>query len=304
MPHRYSRLASKSTNVRIDEIKQRLLRWAVGSAWRLAPGWVESVIAGQFFAPVAYRLSSDEANWLKRGQPFRLSVGRRTIQGWQWGRGPGILFVHGWNGRGVQFHPFFPPFLEAGFSVTAVDAPAHGDSQGRTTNYFEFTDTVREMLRRGGGASYRGIVAHSLGGSAVINALSKENMAVDTALIAPALRLKEILFNTFNRCGIPDAIFESMIADLERRFGYDLSRDNPHLLIENLRQGLLVIHDQEDPLIPFSDARTAARRHPEFTLISTSGLGHKQILEDPWVIETVAAHFTRQPAIGAKVASA
>ena len=40
------------------------------------------------------------------------------------------LLVHGWEGRGAQLGSLVGPLVEAGLSVVAFDAPAHGDSPG------------------------------------------------------------------------------------------------------------------------------------------------------------------------------
>ena len=96
------------------------------------------------------------------GRPFRIRIGSDTVQGWQWGRGPAVLFVHGWNGRAGHFAPLVGPLLDAGFSV-AADTPRHGPSSGRTSSYFQFTDAVRALLRTGSGTRLHGLVGHSTG---------------------------------------------------------------------------------------------------------------------------------------------
>jgi len=96
------------------------------------------------------------------GRPFRIWIGSDTVQGWQWGRGPAVLFVHGWNNRAGHFAPLVGPLLDAGFSV-AADTPRHGPSSGRTSSYFQFTDAVRALLRTGSGTRLHGLVGHSTG---------------------------------------------------------------------------------------------------------------------------------------------
>lgn len=284
MADQYSNMKSKSTNVRYGRTKQWTRRMLLETFRKAAPRQTKRFIQQQFFAPLPYKSSATENHWLRQGQPFRFQVHDKTLQGWKWGRGPGILFVHGWNGRGIQFQPFFKPILNAGYSVTVFDAPAHGDSQGRFTHYFDFTDAVRTLLRQRSGTCFSGVVAHSLGGSAVINCLSKESIELRAVLIAPALKLKELLFNTFNLHGIPESLYLEMIEALETRFGYDLTQDNPHLLLGRLHQEILIIHDRDDRAIPYPDAQAASERFSNVTLYSTSMLGHRRILQDSHVV--------------------
>lgn len=191
----------------------------------------------------------------------------------------------------------FTPLLHHGYSVVAFDAPAHGVSEGNHTNYFEITDTVRAMVNAMGKHRIAGIVAHSMGGAAVINCLSKEDLYVRTVLIAPALRLKELLGNMFHGHGIPPRLYTSIIGEIEAQYGYSIERDNPFNLLEQLDAEVMIAHDREDELIPFTDARTIARRHSHILLHPTQGLGHKNIIKDKNIANAVLQYLT-QPAAG------
>ena len=280
------KLNFNSTNVRMKNWSRKATHLGLQILGRLAPQRTRQTLMQRFFAPATYVTTPLENQILKSGRRFLLRVHDKSIHGWQWGRGPQILFVHGWNGRGIQFSSFFKPVIEAGFAVIAVDGPAHGDSMGQTTNYFEFTDMVRRIINPLGGFDIRGVVAHSLGASAVINALAHEDMAIDAVLIAPALRLREILHNTFTRYGIPRWLFSSILSQLETRFGYDLDHDNPIQGTAKIRSRLLLVHDRDDTVTPFTDSGRLAESRAHFSLLATQGLGHRRILGDPAVVES------------------
>jgi pimeloyl-ACP methyl ester carboxylesterase len=274
-----------STNVRVSIWYRRATHLGLQVLGRVAPRYTRQTIMQRFFAPMAYVTTPLENQALKHGRRFLLRVNDKSIHGWQWGHGPQILFVHGWNGRGIQFLPFFKPVIEAGYAVIAVDGPAHGESMGQTTNYFEFTDMVRRIVNPSSGFDIRGVVAHSLGASAVINALAHEAVGIDAALIAPALRLREMLYNTFTRYGVPQWLYTSMISQLETRFGYGLDRDNPIQGAAKIRSRLLLVHDRNDPVTPFTDTRELAESQAHADLLATQGLGHRRIIGDPDVVE-------------------
>jgi pimeloyl-ACP methyl ester carboxylesterase len=284
-----------STNVRIRKWHRRSASLGLQILGRIAPRYTRQTITQRFFAPMAYVTTPLENQTLKNGRRFLLRIHDKSIHGWQWGRGPNILFVHGWNGRGIQFLPFFESVIEAGYTVLAVDGPAHGDSMGKTTNYFEFTDMVRRIITPSNGFNIRGVVAHSLGASAVINALAHEAVATDAVLIAPALRLREILYSTFTRHGVPRWLFTSIINRLETRFGYRLDRDNPIQGVAKVRSRLLLVHDRNDTLAPFTDTEALAESHTRFRLLATQGLGHRRILDDPAVVESTVGFLTGNP---------
>jgi alpha-beta hydrolase superfamily lysophospholipase len=175
------------------KMKQGATLLLIGFMWRWVAGLTRRYLFNQFFSPDRYPLSAAQRRILEKGERFSIQVNEKTVKCWKWGSGPAILFAHGWNGRGIHFHHFFERLLTNGYSAIAFDAPAHGESEGRTTNYFELTDTVRAILRSNYGANINGAVAHSLGGAAVINAWAKEGCALKMVLIAPALKLKECM---------------------------------------------------------------------------------------------------------------
>jgi hypothetical protein len=59
-------------------------------------------------------LSPEQRQWLDQGRPFDIQAHHKQIRAWQWGDGPGVLLVHGWNGRGIQFERYMAPLVQAG----------------------------------------------------------------------------------------------------------------------------------------------------------------------------------------------
>jgi len=284
--------SNKSTNDRINKIRQQVKRSSIHAMGMIFPQKTKSIIKQFFFRPAQRSITRTEQQWIDSSRNFQIQVHGKTIQCWQWGQGPQILAVHGWNGRGVNLHPFFKPLLQSGYSVVTFDAPAHGNSEGDQTNYFEITDTVRALVKRIGENSLAGIIAHSLGGAAVINCLSKENIHPKTALIAPALKLKELLFNAFKENGIPRRLYKSIIADIEEEYGYSIDQDNPYILLQHLDSEVMIAHDQGDKMVPFIDASNIASQHSNISLHATRGLGHKHIIKDKRTVDVVLQYLT------------
>lgn len=291
MKEAYFKTHDKSTNVRVGWMRQSVTHGLFGFAWRWVPGLTRWIALRLFFAPSGYRTNSVEKACLKQGRPFQFRVNDKTIKGWKWGRGPAVLLVHGWNGRGIQFHGFVAPLVRAGYTAIAIDGPAHGASTGRITSYFEFTDTVRTLLSDSRNPDIQGIIAHSFGAAAVVNALAKEGLAIKMVGIAPVLRLRELLFNTFDQIGIPRSVYTSLIGEFETRFGYRLKTDNPCRLIHSLSGSALIVHDEKDRTASIRDSDEQARKHENVSLHTTHGLGHRRILTDSKVIQLCVAYL-------------
>lgn len=285
--------SNKSTNVRFNTLNQQLKRVSMSTAGIFFPQKTKSYLKQLFFKPIKKKATKEQQQWLDKAENFQITVHNKSIQCWKWGTGPSILAVHGWSGKGVDLYSFFPQLLQQGYSVITLDAPAHGLSEGSQTNYFEMTDTLRVLVRRIGAGSLAGIIAHSLGGAAVINCLSKEKISPETVLIAPALKLKELLFNTFKKNGVPRRLYTSIMTELENEYGYSLNQDNPYFLLERLNIDVMIVHDQKDRMVPFADAKTLASKHGNIRLHQTQGLGHNHIMKDKKTSQTVIDYMTR-----------
>ena len=289
MSKKYSQMHKISTNVRLETVKRRSVHGLLAALQRLSPKMARTILLRQFFTPRPFRMTPMHRDWLAQARPFHLQVNGQAVACWQWGRGPAILFAHGWNGRGIQFAPYIEAVVARGHSAIVFDAPGHGDSAGPTSSYFQFTDAIRRLLNTG--QDIRGIISHSMGGAAAINALAKENLALAVVLIAPVLKLTELLANAFAFYGVPATVYQAAIADLEERFGYRLAADNPYALIDQIGARILIVHDMDDTTVPYPVSRRLAENHPHVSLVATRGLGHKRILSDAGVQRTALGHL-------------
>ena len=291
MAKNIEKIKSLSTNVRYIKAKQKCTRFFLSALWRVAPDVTKKMVLKRFFKPEIHPLTPIETQYLENATSFHIQVHGTEIHCWKWGRGPGILFVHGWNGRGVNLVCFFKPMIDAGYSVITYDAPAHGESKGYATNYFELSDTVRSFLAASRGLNIQGIIAHSIGASAVINCISKDKPSVDVVLIAPALKLKELTFILFNQHGVTEIVYHSMIEEMERYYGYNLLQDNPYRLAKTISSKMLIIHDKDDRTIPYSDSKMLSENTDHVDLHTSEGLGHKRILRDKAIVDIVTAYI-------------
>ncbi|MBT8339521.1 MAG: hypothetical protein KJP07_05865, partial [Desulfatitalea sp.] len=119
----YFKTPSKGTNVRVFDYRRKIIGALLWFCWRSMPNLTRWVLTHSFMAPTTYRLNAEETACLDRGRLLRLPVHDKQVHAWQWGKGPGVLMVHGWNGGGAQFHRFVEPIVRAGYSAIAIDGP-------------------------------------------------------------------------------------------------------------------------------------------------------------------------------------
>ena len=108
---------------------------------------------------------------------------------------------------------------------------------------------------------------------------------MNAVLIAPPLKIKELLYDAFNHHGIPYPVYNSLVKELEQRLGYDIEKENPGDLLSGIQSETLIIHDTLDRAVPFVDSASYSALNPKIKLMTTVGFGHGRILLEPKVIQ-------------------
>ena len=125
-----------------------------------------------FCGPIKFKTPPREAEFYKKTEQEKIRT-RSTDKEIMLYRIPNgghkLLFVHGWNGRSSQFYRIIELLSDEGYDITAIDLPGHGRSTRSTTTLPEITDLISEVTKSRG--PFHGIVCHSFGGVAALNAV-------------------------------------------------------------------------------------------------------------------------------------
>jgi pimeloyl-ACP methyl ester carboxylesterase len=221
----------------------------------------------------------------------------RHLATWRWGPrdAPAVLLAHGWGGRATQMRRFVPALIAAGYRAVAYDQPAHGLSEGRLTGLPDFADALAEVARHHGGV--RAVIAHSLGGPAAAIALARGLALERVVLISPPSDLVGYSRRFARWFAIPERVRRAMQAAIEERFGVRWAELELARVAPRLRAEALVIHDRGDAMVPWRHGAAVAQRWPGARLLSTSGLGHRRILEDDAVARAAADFIAGRAAV-------
>jgi len=234
-----------------------------------------------------------ESRWRTHARVDSVASAGRQLARYQWGNpdAPGIMLIHGWNGRGLQLGAFAEPLVNSGLRVIAFDAPGHGDSPGSSTHIFDYAQAIQDVAGASGMLS--GAIAHSFGAPAVARALH-QGLQLPRLITIAAPADAEFLVQRFaDQLHIPAAVIDAMRSRIEQRFGMDIfQRLSTERMLSAMDIPGLIIHDRDDRDIPATHAQRLQDVWPNTQLIYTEGLGHNRILRDPAVI-AAAADFLR-----------
>ena len=270
----------------------RFIRWWFPKAEKIAPGFAAKYFRKIFFTPLRYNIPEKEKPLAESAQKFSLSLDGKHIQGYIWGEGTPVFLLHGWAGRATQFRKFIPALRTAGFQVIAIDGPAHGQSQGVSTNILEFEAVIRQLYDRFHPVAS---IAHSFGGVALMFACSR-GVPIDKLITIASPSIGDEVINTYLRAingSRPTG--EAFKNYLVKTYGKTFDEFSSLYLVTQIKHPLklMIVQDKDDRDVIPRHATALKAAYPAAKLMETNGLGHTRILRDETVINAVI-EFIRQ----------
>lgn len=271
------------------------LRWQASSA--IAPGATARALERIWFKPPRAEATSAARRLLDSARAdWALVTGQgpsRRVRVYRWGTsGPVVLLAHGWGGHAGQWHAVVEGLLAAGMRVAAFDALSHGasDAGARGAAQTSVLEMSRSLLAAAWHAGpVHAVVAHSLGGAAAAMALREGLPARAAVLVGSPADMHAACAALAWRLGIAPAVLTRMQRQSERWLGMPWSAFNvPDIGRTRPVPPTLVVHDREDNEVRWEDGAAIAGAWPGAQLLTTSGLGHRRILQDPGVIRRIA----------------
>jgi pimeloyl-ACP methyl ester carboxylesterase len=242
-----------------------------------------------FFSPAKYEVKASDREVIEWGNNYRIPFEGGELAVTTWGsNGPTVLLMHGWGGARAQMTGFVDPLLFAGYRVVAYDQPAHGESDGKTTNLLEIAPTMDLIAKEEG--PFDAVIAHSFGTLITSYALVERNFPHPARLV---------YFGAFNQlldslprfqvlAGLPDEIMDGFRAMLYENFGREvLEAITNESLTPRINIPALMFHDTADNVTPIEDSRAIARVWKQAKFIETEGLGHRGALQSKTIHEQV-----------------
>lgn len=257
-------------------LQLRFLRCSFGILNRLSPDAAMRLAFRLFTRPRRRPTSADITALRNSALIFWVHLNGKRLAVHAWGQGPTMLFVHGWEGHAFQVRNLVGPLVARGYRVVTFDGPAHGASEGRETHLPEYIAAVMHIAEVVG--PLHGIIAHSFGGVATLNAIRRGLAVRHLVLVGVPASVRYVLGNFSRMLNISPDVLQRLIIFLEHWFQSGVDEVSPVNVAAEVACPTLVLHDYDDAIVHSRNARQLAAALPNATLAFTEGLGHNQIL--------------------------
>ena len=241
-----------------------------------------------FTTPFKHHLPNREKTMFNTSikSKFYVKSIKKTINIYKYGKSNrAILLVHGWSGRGTQLVKIAEQLIHSDYQTISFDAPAHGLSQGKRTSMYDFIECIKEIDKSFG--PFDALIGHSLGAMSVFNAMAKGVNCQTAIAISSGNSVRQIVNSFVNRMQLNPKISSKINTHFLKKFGESMENYSAYIACRNITKPILLIHDLKDTDVPASASIEIDQVLKHSTLLLTEGLGHRKILGDQVVINTI-----------------
>lgn len=227
-----------------------------------------------FSRPRKGKITKAQSSFLETAIKERLKHESNDIMTYRWiGNKETVLFVHGWESNSGRWMSLINHLKEKDYNIIALDAPAHGNSGSDVFNallYSEFINVVAQKFRPSS------IIGHSVGGMATVFFLYKYQLKSieKIVLLGSPSNFKDVLKRYTDMLGYNQGIINQLNSIIIERFGASPESFSTAKFLETINSEGLIIHDEDDNIIPYNDAIQIEKSFKNSKLITTKGLGH------------------------------
>ena len=210
----------------------------------------------------------DQAEWID------LRLEGKKIQCYKWGNGEKkVLLAHGFNSNASRWRPLANLLQKDGYQVVAFDIPAHGNSDWKRVNGLLYAQVVAQVIPY---FKPDFIVGHSFAGIAFTYYFSQmEAQPVDKmVLMGVPNKLMDITQVFFQQLGLGKRVQDAYSKVFRSKFNYPIDYFTLSNFLKEIDILGLVIHDENDEIVPYEGAIEMHEAWTNSTFFSTKKLGH------------------------------
>jgi pimeloyl-ACP methyl ester carboxylesterase len=227
---------------------------------------------------------------LKSAEAVAFDFEDKTIQTYIWKGNDTVLFlIHGWESNSARWKKALPYILKSGYTIVAIDAPAHGLSSEKDFNAHKYTEFIHHVAKM---YNPNILIGHSIGGKACLHyqTIHKNNNVEKIVVLGAPSDFKLIFENYVSLLGLNTKVNGELVNYYLENFNLSNKEiEGPLFSNESNLKGLIA-HDIEDSVVSFAEAKKNSNAWQEALFIETKGLGHS--MNDEVLFEKISTFIT------------
>jgi uncharacterized protein len=183
-------------------------------------------------------------------------------------KAPAVVVLHGWGGTAADMLPIAPGFHRLGMHTLFLDARTHGLSDDEDfmsmPRFADDLETGLAWLEARDDVATIGVLGHSVGAAAAILAASR-NSSIDAVVAVASFAHPEDLL--WRAIPYPAPVKWTILRIIRQMIGVSYEDVAPANRISEVRVPVLLVHGEDDEVIPVADAYTIHDGLPSCRLI-------------------------------------
>jgi alpha-beta hydrolase superfamily lysophospholipase len=258
---------------------------------RIVPAWADNQIDTMLFVP---KSTHSKPVRLPRGfEQFIIKTRDGNLQAYQTGRGPTVVFVHGWGGYSAQFFPLMRGLARCGFSSLVFDHLGHGLSDSKPATLQQSIASTNHVLSQVSKSSdgLCAVVGHATGCISIANSRPALLKDVPLFLISPVFNYKRFFLKRLVQLGL----HADLVKKYANRFSQTYSSEYKKLELAGklARYGdiSVIAHAESDSESAVADSVAFCNRYPLTKLLVTRDTDHVRIINSESVWQELKSHL-------------
>jgi len=260
-------------------------------AGKLSPGLARSQIESMLFTP---QVTDSKALRLPRGiEQSIIKTNDGKLQAYQAGRGPTVVFVHGWDGGAYQFFPLMRGLARCGFSSLAFDHLGHGLSDKKMATLQQSINTCNQVLNQVQKSTdgLYAAVGHATGCIAIANASNAVLKDLPLLMIAPVFNYKLHVLKRLVKLGLPADMVKQYATGFSKTYRSEYQKLELAGKLSLYSDSTAIAHDESDKESAVADSINFCDRYPLTRLMLSKDTDHIRIINSESVWQELKSHL-------------
>ncbi|BAO55526.1 alpha/beta hydrolase [Nonlabens marinus] len=226
-----------------------------------------------------------QKEFLETAHQQKLVTEEGMIQLYYWeGTGKTVFMAHGWESNAWRWKYLIDPLRELGYSIIALDAPAHGKSDGTNFTAVKYSRVIRTVVEL-----YQPeiIIGHSVGAmaSSFQESETPHVFVEKMVLLGSPNKLEVIMRDYQNLVRFTNSVYLSLDKLLHSIYGFYIHEFNTEDFISKIKCPILLVHSKEDRIVPHTSMEQIAANSSNSTVYFSKTGGHSLHTEE--VVEQI-----------------